>query len=881
MSSIDSLISTKLIPPVCNGELVYRQRLLDKLGTNPQSVSLVCAPAGFGKTTLLTAWLEQQQKPLAWLSLDENDNDPARFLLYLIASIQKIHPEIGQQESAILALPQVPNVLSLLRSLINQINTISEHFFLAFDDYHVIENDIIHEALDFLIAHLPQTLNIAITSRTFPPIALPRLRVRRQLAEITESDLRFTQNEATEFLNKITGLNLSNSDIEILEARTEGWIAGLQLAAISLEDEENKTAFIQAFAGDDRYIMDYLTDEVLRRQTNEIKQFLLQTSILNRLSAPLCDKLTGHNNSAEILEQLERSNMFVIPLDKKRHWYRYHHLFSDLLREQLNRSLPEQLAILHRNASEWFNENNFPRDAIKHAFEVDDFEQVSAVLHLHGQQLFEEGQITDLMLWYDLLPDAIVNSNPHHMLRRAWTHFLGCGEVLTELVEQLQQLFDSDSLLISNDERLALQADLALMGGFRSMQQRNILEAKKYATAAMQFSEAAGNRDSIPPRLLTASACYAQGELDLAGELFRILVNDSFSNQYLITLNGSICGLSRVLTKQGRLKAAQDELITGLERMKEKGWDEYLMDTAWIYLALSELAYCTNNLDDCLQHLDDADIAAYRDTWNTLPAIIKVRRASVMIAKGDLEIARNNIAEIKKIDIKLALLPFFPNVVDDLIAIQLKLNDMSMVDQWLADNNLDINNKPLPEQEWQNILFVRILLQKNKPEQAFTLLTQLLLIAEQNNHQLAVVELLIFQALARQKMGKIQQAVQSLEQALGYAASENYSRVFIDEGAAIQALLKHAVNGSQTEYATKILNLISDEPISIANSKLHQEPLSTKEQKTLDLLVTGLSNKEIAEQLFVSTNTIKTHLKNIYKKLDVSNRVEAVAKARQ
>ncbi|MFQ5469716.1 MAG: LuxR C-terminal-related transcriptional regulator [Gammaproteobacteria bacterium] len=878
MSNNDSLLSTKLILPRRHDKLVHRQRLFEKLGVEPQPLSLICAPAGFGKTTLLTSWLEQQEKPIAWLSLGEGDNDPAHFLRYLIETIQRVFPQFGKKEAAMLALPQAPNVISLLRSLVNQINNVDVDFFLALDDYHVIENDAVHEALNYLIENQPHTLHVAMTSRSAPPVALPRMRVRRQLVEIGETELRFTHEEAAQFLNNITGLNLSSSDISVLEARTEGWIAGLQLAAISLEDEENKASFIQAFAGDDRYIMDYLTDEVLQRQPPEIKQYLLQTSILERLNGSLCDVVADTSGSAETLAQLEQSNMFLIPLDNKRNWYRYHHLFADLLREQLSRNHPEQLPSLHYKASNWFNDNGLPHEAIKHALEAGDFEQAAKVINQHGQRLFDEGQAPTLMTWYQQLPDSIIRSDPCHMLRCAWCHFIGCGEVLHDLVAELQQLFDANELELADEQRIMMEIDLSLMGGFKALQQREISLAKEHAERAMQCCLTAGMADVIPPRLLLASACFAHAELDKAGDLFRTLIDNAFTNEYLIALNTSICGLGRVLTRQGKLQAARDQLSNDLQRLREKGWDEYLMDTAWIHLALSELAYQGNELDQCLMHLEKAKAAAYQDTWETLPAMVDIRLAKTNLAKGEQEAADKCIAAINLEKIKPSLFTFFPSVEDDLFAVQLSQGDLSQADQWLSRKGLHGYNEPAPDQEWENILFVRLLIRQHHPEQALTLLTPLLLTAEQKQHRTALIELLVLQALARQAQGKTRQAIESLERALGYAENEKHIRVFLDEGAPMAALLKRALKGSHADYVQNLLKQMGDEPSLGRNDGSLIEPLSSKERKTLELLITGLSNKEIAEQLFVSPNTVKTHVKNIYRKLSVNNRVEAVSK---
>ncbi len=444
-SQTELLLLTKLVPPLNQQSLVHRQRLFDLFDKQSlPPLTLICAPAGFGKTTLLVAQLEQQPHPVAWVSLDENDNDASQFLHYLIAAIQTCHPTFGQKESIALSLPQATNFLPMLRSLVNQLNQFEQPLLLVLDDYHNINQSSSHEILNYLIEHRPSNLHLIITSRTEPPLLLSRLRVRRQLLEITEQDLRFTHQEASEFLNQISKLQLTAEDISTLETRTEGWIAGLQLAAISLNNEADKTLFIQTFAGDDNYITDYLTDEVLKHQPKEIRDFLLQTSILSKLSPSLCDAITGHHDSATVLEKLERTKLFLIPLDNKRRWYRYHHLFAELLREQLTRICPNQLTSLHRAASQWLTEHNQPHEAMQHAFAIDDFEQALATLSAHGQHLFDEGQTITLKTWYQRLPEAIIKQSPEHMLRFIWTCFLGSGEFKDSLFDELNYLLDTD-----------------------------------------------------------------------------------------------------------------------------------------------------------------------------------------------------------------------------------------------------------------------------------------------------------------------------------------------------------------------------------------------------------------------------------------------------
>ncbi len=874
------LVTTKLSMPRNHAGLVCRQRLLDKLGGDVRPLSLVCAPAGFGKTTLLISWLQQRDMPVAWLSLDDSDNDPAQFMRYLVAAIQTVEPGFAHDAAKILALPQAVNTITVLSKLLNEVDRFKHDLIVALDDYHVIHNAEIHEALNYLLDHLPAQLHIAITSRTMPPLVLPRLRVRRQLAEVFEEDLSFNDEEARLFLNEVSGLNLSTMEIAMLKERTEGWIAGLQLAALSLESEQDKQSFIRAFAGDDRYIIDYLTDEVLQRQPQEVKQFLLQTSVLDRLCGPLCDKLTGSTGSVERLAMLESLNMFIIPLDSKRRWYRYHHLFADLLRNQLVQQYPDSGQQLHRAASEWFSENNFPHEAVHHAFEVEDFEQVANVLAKHGQRLFEEGQIPTLMAWYKRLPESVYRADPCHALRYVWSHYLGCGEMLHELVEELQSSASAENAEIAEEQRVRIQIDLTLMGGFLALQKGDTEMAINYAEQTIQYCQVVDMYDALPPRLLLASAHLIDGGLEKARSLFSQIIEASYTNEFLITINAAVTGNALALSRQGRLREARTRITDDLARLQQKGWDQYLVDTAWVYLTLSGLLYQSNELDGSMKYLQLADEVAKNDKQNALPGMIETRRAKIFLARGEADSLHACIETIQNLDLKPAPLHYFPSVEDDMFALLLAQGDLHGAEQWLSRTSLqDYKNTP-PKTENGSILLARLLLLQNKPEQALTLISTLLLDAQRGRRYERVIELFILQALARQAKTQTQQAIESLQRALASAADEHYVRLFVNEGAPMAALLKRSLNGPHADYAQYLLQQIRVEIDSQTATADQIEPLSAKEMKTLEHLIAGLSNKEIAEKLFVSPNTVKTHVKNIYRKMGVNNRLDAISKGK-
>ncbi len=428
------ILATKLYLPPPRPNIVLRPRLIERLNEGlsaGRKLTLISAPAGFGKTTLVSEWVAGCGQPVAWLSLDEGDNDPTSFLAYLVAALQTIAANIGNGVLAILQSPQPPSIESILTTLLNEITTIPDHFVLVLDDYHVIDSKPVDEALTFLLKHLPPQMHLVITTREDPQLPLARLRARGQLTELRATDLRFTLSEAAEFLNQLMGLNLSEEDIAALETRTEGWIAGLQLAAISMQGHQDATSFIQSFTGSHHFVLDYLVEEVLGQQSESIQTFLLRTSILDRMCGALCDAVLGSPSASgqETLEYLEHANLFIVPLDNERRWYRYHHLFGELLRKRLGQSLvPGETAGLHIQASEWYEQNGFPSDAIHHAFAVKDFERVAKIAELEWPAMHAGAQSIKWLGWMKNLPEEIIRARPVLCVNCAWA-FLNAGEL--------------------------------------------------------------------------------------------------------------------------------------------------------------------------------------------------------------------------------------------------------------------------------------------------------------------------------------------------------------------------------------------------------------------------------------------------------------------
>src|ERR687889_2492263 len=440
------ILATKLYVPPPRPKAVPPPRLIERLDEGlHRKLILVCAPAGFGKTTLLGEWVAALPRPAAWLSLDEGDNDPARFLSYLVAALRTIAPSMGEGLLDALGSPQSPPTESILTALLNEMAALAEDSVFVLDDYHVIHATAVDDALTFLLEHLPPRVKLVIATREDPPLPIARMRARGQLSELRAADLRFILTEAAGFLEGAMGLKLSAEEMAALEERTEGWIAGLQLAALSMRGREDVSGFIAAIKGSSRYVLDYLAEEVLRRQPEDIRAFLLQTSILDRLSGPLCDAITDRAGGQEMLERLERTNLFTIPLDEERRWYRYHHLFSEFLRDRLHRIQPDQELRLHRKASSWYEHNGLVREAVDHALTAADLETATRLVEENFRAMLAHGEATLLLNWMEALPEELLRSRPRLCIPRAWAWLLtGKLEAAELCVQDLERMLDAD-----------------------------------------------------------------------------------------------------------------------------------------------------------------------------------------------------------------------------------------------------------------------------------------------------------------------------------------------------------------------------------------------------------------------------------------------------
>ena len=885
---IDSVLTTKLAIPSSRGEIVPRPRLLGKLGKPPRPFTLICAPAGFGKTTLMANWLNHIDLPVAWLSLDSEDNDPNRFVTYLIAAIKSVKPEFGNAVYKALRSSSTPSMTTLLSALINEINGFDHNFVFVLDDFHQVTESSIRDLLIYLLDYQPPQMFLAMTSRSEPPLALPKLRVRQQLAEINVADLRFNLDETQAFLNKLMGLNLDADDIAVLEHRTEGWIAGLQLAALSLQGGTDAQHFIQSFAGDDRHIMDYLTDEVLHRQTALVKTFLLQTSILNRLCAPLCEAVTNLPDCKALLESLEQNNMFLIPLDHKRNWYRYHHLFADLLRHQLKETQPDKEIELHTRASRWFADNGFIDEAITHAFAAQNYELVAECLDQHGYEIFHSGRVSTLVNWFRKIPDPIIHNKASRLLLSAWAFFTSTEENVLPLLDAAEQLLEQSpeqaSIGHSGNEDAYIKGEILVIRGFSAMHQGRFHESMKFIEQAKQLLPEQESIKHAAPALLEGLALYGVGDFVAAEKTLLKAVQLCLKHNNALAIVFILAALLRTYTKMGRLRQARDYFYSAMDILKERGWDS-LDETSCLYMALGEVLREQNELqasEECYVHAMEL---VKNEAWNTSRVMIKQMLARAKLANGEIEQAKAMLHEIANTEFIGQHLPIFSTIENCTARINLALGNAREVEKWLKQNPLQLGGDPDPVLEEHCVILVRILLAQQQFDDAIKWLAKLLPAAEKANRIAVVIELLVLQSLARQAQGNSQLALATLERAVKLAEPEGFMRIFLDEGKSMATLLKRlADKGVEKDYAGKLLDRFDehiDTKLQTAISRAGiSEPLSRKENNTLQLLAAGLTNKEIAEQLFVSPNTVKTHLKNIFEKLQVNNRNQAIAKAR-
>ncbi|MEO0374462.1 MAG: LuxR C-terminal-related transcriptional regulator [Cyanobacteria bacterium P01_A01_bin.17] len=893
------LLETKLYLPQWSVGLVSRPRLLERINSKCK-LTLISAPAGFGKTTLLAEWgAAVPTRRAAWVSLDQSDNDPAVFWSYLIAALQKIQPGLGLRSQSILQSPQPPPIESILMTLLNELTAAEADIALILDDYHRIETPAIHRGIGFLLNHLPPHVHLIIASRADPPLSLARLRSHGGLNELRVNDLRFTPDEAAAFLHQMMGLEISAADVTALEKRTEGWIAGLQLAALSLQGRENISDFVAAFSGDDRYIVDYLLEEVLQRQPDRIRHFLLQTAILERLSGDLCDAVTNQSSSQEMLETLERSNLFIIPLDNKRQWYRYHHLFADVV--QARAEWPECLPRLHGRASEWYEQNGLFSDAIRHALAAQDFERAAGLIERIWPIMRRRQRETTVLGWITSLPDSLIRHRPVLSVAYALVLLndgqLDAAEVRLQDAERCLAANSQEPLavVVADDAQLqSLPASIANARAYRAQALRDVSSTVTYAQQALELLPADEEYERGTTVALLGLAYWTSGRPEAGYRSFAqglAIFNQMGLPQ--IAIGGTLI-LAQMSMAQGRLHRAIDICEHSLQLAKEQG-DPVLPGTPELYLALSEVRYEQGDRLAASQLLMSGETLRQQASLSGVKYLWWVVQARLTAADGDLETAIDQLQQAERLFSRTSMpVPDMRPIEALRVRWWLQQGRLAEALGWVRECNLLVDDQPDYLCEYEYLTLTRVAIAQYRREcidsaldQAIGLLARLLETAEAEERTGSSIEILMVQALAYEAKGDLASAISFLEQALTLAEPEGYVRIFAEAGTPMVQLLQEALTrGITPTYTQRLLTALATwgQPDAAPASDIPTpqpliEPLSQRELDVLRLLSTELSGPEIAGELVVALSTVRTHTKRIYSKLNVTNRRAAVKRA--
>ena len=878
--SIDHILATKLVIPATPLQIVPRARL-----THPQDAPrliLVCAPAGYGKTTLLASWAKDMPAPVAWLSLDSGDNDSLQFLRHFITAIQACYPDFGATITGMLGNTPLPSVGEMMRSLVNQLCSLNGRLCLILDDLHLVSDAAVHQAIAFLVDnHLPQ-LQLIIAGRCNPPFPLARLRGQRQVLEYRASDLRFTLEEVGIFCNDLMQLDLPQQQVETLAQRTEGWIVGLQLAAVSMHSISDKPEFIDSFAGDNRHITDFLLDEVLRSRSEEMQGFLLQTSLLERFNASLCDAVTGRADSRLMLDEMERANMFIVGLDHQRIWYRYHHLFTSLLQSRLRGTDPDLARMLYRRASQWCDANGLLTDAIDYAIKAEDFVYAADLMEKHGSQLFSHGQISTVLSWTQCLPTPLLAQRPALSMMCAWGSFYMDDLVAMDRhIRMVAVRIDSFEHAPFGSGERAMWGQLALMRGCRLAYNGNIDGAKAQLHTALA--------SLCPERTLHRAAAvylgvtyFVTGELDHAQPLLEQHASIAqFKYNALVPITAAL-GLARLHLLRGNLVAARQVYHKAMREALAVGLHDFPA-CGMLHIGLGELAYLMNDLAAAEQHLmRGVEMTAvgmqYVNTWG------RILLAQTRLAAGTAGPDLNADSEALLSQYAGRFVVDLPPLSAAIGRLWLSQNRLDAVKQWADAAQLPLDTPLAIGREAEYLVLARYFIASRQPARSLALLDAIHPAVEHGKRQAVVIEIGILKALSLQVQGRVCEALAALQQCVALAEHVSLLRLFINDGAALRVLLMKLARGNDyTAYAHYLLSHIA--PESAANDVGNATPLpslfSKKEKQVVTYIVKGNSNQEIAQALFISPNTVHSHMKSIYAKLGVNSRLQAIERLRE
>lgn len=924
---MEPVLTTKLRLPLGHPNLVSRSHLIRKLDENLwlaqgarflRRLTLVAAPAGYGKTTLLREWAAHLEIPVAWVTFEDTDNDPGRFLQYVIAALQSVQPGLGETALAFLRSAQSAGIeaiaLHVAAMLVDEIAAAARAFLLVFDDYHALQAREIHLAVRFWLDHLPENLSLVIATRADPPLSLSRLRARRQMVEVRSEDLRFSESEAEVFLRQVMHLAIQDADVSILAGCTEGWIAGLQMAALALQGRPDPAELIRSFSGRDRFVIDYLFEEVLSRQPEDIRAFLIRTSVLDRMTGPLCDAVLGGpaagdagagGSSAPLpsgrqtLEYLERANLFLVPLDHERRTYRYHQLFGELLRHDLQHKFPGEIPALHTRAAEWFETHGDVANALDHWLAAGNYQKAALLIATIGYRFLEEGSFSQLLVWLRQIPQDLVHSNLWLCIFYSW------GLIFTGRAEEGEAYISSaEQRLPPVDEAsdpavLEQLAHIAVVREYLAAIRQDAAGIARHAGVALKYLP----HDDLSLRgivtALLGTGRLIANQFDLAEAAYADAARLGREAGNALAGVGALCALANLVRLKGELHRAYD-MYEEAGRLVTDEQGTCRPVAAEAFAGRARVHYEWNELEAAEQDVSEARKVSRHANFDLDVDCARIL-SRLRLAQGDLDTAEQLIQELasgagrSSFRLDLALLATRMNLHQ-------ARGDLAGLARLAAQQDWRLENKSLYAWSDAFIAYARFLASRGRTGEAVELLEQCLEKLQACGLQLYVIKALVAQACIVDSRGDHTPALEKMRRALSLAEPEAFIRIFVDQGEPARSLILRLrprlaqAAGTEQEaadrlllYADRLLSAFPAAPVETVTAHAARgapspdliDPLTEREREVMRLIAAGCSNKEIAERLVVSLGTVKAHTTNIYRKLDVPGRTRAIARARE